>query len=382
MNTSASRLGLGVLVTAACALSACSSEAPSSGGLLPFGGSGGSAAQAGSTSGGSSSVAGSGVGGSVAMGGSVATGGSGATGGGGTNSAGGGTDAGGSGGTPTQSGTRMVAYLPDWSGSFSSWADKIDFSKMTYLDLSFANPDASHVLHIGGGGDASLDALIAKAHAAGTKVMISLAGASDSASFSEHYTPQNVDTLVSNIDAFIDQHQFDGVDVDVESPENMGQNYDTFVTKLIAKVRPKNKLVTAAVAEWLQDGMADETLLKFDFINVMSYLTYDIGVKDMKYYNEEKGVPKDKIVFGVPFYGDCKGSCDSYLLYKDILQDYPNAWQSDRIEQNGATITYTGEATMAKKTQFSKEYGGVMFWELSGDAAAPHSLYKVIQDNL
>lgn len=276
----------------------------------------------------------------------------------------------------------MVAYLPDWSGSFSSWADKIDFSKMTYLDLAFANPDSSHVLHIGGGGDASLDALITKAHAAGTKVMISLAGASDSASFSAHYTPQNVDALVSNVDAFVDQHQFDGVDVDVESPENMGQNYDTFVTKLIAKVRPKNKLVTAAVAEWLQDGMADETLLKFDFINVMSYLTYDIGVKDMKYYNEEKGVPKDKIVFGVPFYGDCKGNCDSYLLYKDILQDYPNAWQSDRIEQNGATITYTGEATMAKKTQFSKEYGGVMFWELSGDAAAPHSLYKVIQDNL
>jgi hypothetical protein len=71
-----------------------------------------------------------------------------------------------------------------------------------------------------------------------------------------------------------------------------------------------------------------------------------------------------------------------YWLYKDILAKYADAWQKDEIDDRGAKITYTGVATMAKITEFSKQYGGIMFWELSGDAKGEHSLYKAIQDAL
>jgi len=37
---------------------------------------------------------------------------------------------------------------------------------------------------------------------------------------------------------------------------------------------------------------------------------------------------------------------------------------------------------MAKEVQLGKQYGGVMVWELMGDAPAPHSLLQVIHANL
>jgi chitinase len=45
-------------------------------------------------------------------------------------------------------------------------------------------------------------------------------------------------------------------------------------------------------------------------------------------------------------------------------------------------ITYVGEATMAAETQLGMQYGGVMIWQLAGDAPPPHSLLNVIQSNL
>ncbi len=42
-----------------------------------------------------------------------------------------------------------------------------------------------------------------------------------------------------------------------------------------------------------------------------------------------------------------------------------------------------GEATVAKLTQLSAQYGGAMIWELSqDDPTSPHSLLKVMQKNL
>ena len=37
---------------------------------------------------------------------------------------------------------------------------------------------------------------------------------------------------------------------------------------------------------------------------------------------------------------------------------------------------------MARETLLGERYGGVMLWSILGDAAAPHSLLTVIQNNL
>ncbi len=277
---------------------------------------------------------------------------------------------------------RVVAYLPDWSGSFSSWAKTIDFTQMTHLNLAFGNPQGSdHHISINAS-DSELSNLVNSAHQAGVKVLISVAGGADSDAFTTHYTSSSVDALVQQIDNFISVHSLDGVDVDVEAPDKMGENYRIFVQKLIAQLRPKGKLITAAVAQWMQYGMDDDTLKTFDFINVMSYSTFAQAQQDMDFYVKQKQIPSDKAVLGVAFFGDASGCATNYYLYKDILAGYPDAWQKDKVVNAGCNITYTGEATLKKDILLSKDYGGMMFWELSGDAAGERSLYKIIQKNI
>ena len=147
--------------------------------------------------------------------------------------------------------------------------------------------------------------------------------------------------------------------------------------------------VTAAVGQWMQDGMSDTTLRSFDFVNIMSYdatgtwtdagehSSYQQALDDLEFY-VGKGVAKDKLVLGAPMYGYCWGSCGNgqsklYVLYKDILAKFPDAANADWIDSNGTKYSYNGTATMAKKTTLAAQYGGLMLWELGGDVSTTNA---------
>ncbi len=184
---------------------------------------------------------------------------------------------------------------------------------------------------------------------------------------------------MDKIIAFTLEHDMDGIDVDVEAPNRMGPAYDTFIAKLEAKANPLGLPVTAAVAPWVQSGMSDETLRSFDFITVMSYDNAGTWT----------GAGEHKIVLGVPFYGYCWGNCGGgqsslYILYKDLLARFPEAWNTDWIDVGGAKYSYNGVATMQAKTELAAQYGGIMIWELGGDVDTGNvrSLLVAIQDTL
>jgi GH18 family chitinase len=282
--------------------------------------------------------------------------------------------------------TRIIGYVPNWYGSYSSWVSKLDFAKVTHLNLAFALGDSSGNLQLAP--NSEVDALVSAAHARGVKVFPSLCGGGGDGRIAPHYEPAVVDSFVDKIISYTVARKMDGIDVDVEAPNRMGSKYDTFIAKLIAKARPRGLPVTAAVAPWMQHGMSDATLRSFDFINVMSYdntgtwtlagahSSYQQAVDALNFY-VNKGVAKSKIVLGVPFYGYCWGNCggqaSSYVLYKDILGKFPNAWNADWIDQNGTKYSYNGTATMARKTELAKQYGGIMIWELAGDVNSANS---------
>jgi GH18 family chitinase len=98
----------------------------------------------------------------------------------------------------------------------------------------------------------------------------------------------------------------------------------------------------------------------------------------------ERGVAPERLVLGVPFYGYCWGNCGSasstYVLYKDILDRFPDAWMSDHIDADGATLSYNGVATMQAKSELATQYGGIMIWELAGDVDTTddHSLLMAV----
>jgi GH18 family chitinase len=281
---------------------------------------------------------------------------------------------------PVADAKRVIAYLPNYSGSYANWAKTIDFTKMTHLNLAFATANGSNNWNLGAS-DADVAALVAAAHAKNVRVLASLGGGGgDQSVINQYKNAGNVPALVANLDTLVATLDLDGVDVDIEDPGNLGADYTTFVDAVIAKLRPKGKLVTAAVAQYLQDSMADATLHAFDFVNVMIYSSYDDSVAAMTYYAQTKNVPNSKLTLGAGFFGTDSGGNE--YSYRDILAADPNAWNADQAQVQGKTVHYTGMASMKKLADYSKTFGGIMFWELSEDAPGAHSLYTVIQGEM
>src|SRR5882724_7356836 len=279
---------------------------------------------------------------------------------------------------------KVVAYLPNYSGSLTSWAGKVDFTKMTHLNLAFAKADGNNGWSMGAS-DADVKAIVDKAHAAGVKVLASLGGGGgDQTVIARYNTPSNIDPLVANLDKFLARLNLDGADVDIESPGNLNGNFATFVSKTVATLHPEGKLVTTAIAQYLIEGASsysDATMKSWDFINVMIYTSkMSDFTNEMNWFTGTKGVAKNKLVNGVGFFGADSG--DNEVTYADIMKADPNAWSKNQTTVNGKTINYTGVDTMKQLTTFSKGYGGIMFWEYSEDVPGDHSLWKAIQDTL
>ena len=233
--------------------------------------------------------------------------------------------------------------------------------------------------------DADIKTLVDKAHSEHVKVVLSIGGGGGDQQILQFYNAGLSKPLVKSLNKYIHDHNLDGVDLDIEDPNNMGEPYAVFTKTLIDEFHPQGKIVTAAVAEYLQDSMPDSALHMFDFINVMNYSNLSDAETAMQYYSVQKHVPKDRMTLGVPFFAQ---SADGNIeeTYSTVLAAYPDAWQTDVVSggslDGGIALYYVGEATMAKETKLGKEYGGIMIWELSQDGLPPHSLLNVIQNNL
>jgi len=281
---------------------------------------------------------------------------------------------------PVETTTRVVAYLPNYSGSYADWAGKIDFTKMTHLNLAFASANDQDGWDMGAS-DGEVKALVDAAHAAGVKVIASLGGGGGDQSVIARYRDQShIPALVDHLDAFVARLSLDGADGDIEDPNALGDDYSAFIAAVVAKLRPEGKLVTAAVAQYLQDNMSDATLRSFDFVNVMVYSSYDDGVAAMDYYTNTKKLPATKVVLGAGFFGTDPSGKE--YTYSEIMNADGNAWSKDEAWVNGQDVHYTGMTSMKKIADYSKGFGGIMFWELSEDVSGAHSLYKVIQDTM
>ncbi|HEY1533916.1 MAG TPA: glycosyl hydrolase family 18 protein [Polyangiaceae bacterium] len=352
------------------------------GGAAPSAGapSAGAPSAAGAAQGGSPGGAGASAGGGSAQAG-ASTGGAGGAAGSGAGAAGG-SAAGGSSGGGGIPDIKVVGY--HFTGGLNNAATKVDFTKMTHMNLAFALANGSNDWSMGDS-DANVKAFVDKAHAAGVKVLASLGGGGgDQSVIGRYNTPSNIDPLIANLDKFLTRLNLDGADVDIESPGNLNGNFATFVSKMIATLHPEGKLVTTAIAQYLVEGAAtysDATMKSWDFINVMIYTgKMSDFTNEMNWFTGTKGVAKNKLVNGVGFFG--ADSSDNEVTYADIMKADPNAWSKNQTTVNGATINYTGVDTMKQLTTFSKGYGGIMFWEYTEDVPGDHSLWKAIQDTL
>jgi chitinase len=287
-------------------------------------------------------------------------------------------------------GFRTVGYYPVWRG-LPSLAQRLDGAGLTHVVLAFANPalrggDVAVDLPVS---DAELDAFVASAHAAGTEVMISIGGGDESGAVSAVLASHG-DATIASLLAFMEAHDLDGLDVDVEGETPATELYTDFVLKAAEAVHGAGLTLSAAFPGWILSRVSPDVLATFDHVNVMAYdhcggwtraceqSTYAHALADLE-AGTQAGVPASKLVLGVPFYAWCWGHCTAAALtYAELLQRFPAAADADWLEADGASYSYNGVDTLRRKVELAGGYGGIMIWELGQDAAAPHSLLEVV----
>jgi chitinase len=149
--------------------------------------------------------------------------------------------------------------------------------------------------------DADIKRLVDAAHKVGVEVILSIGGGGGDQQILQFYNAGLSRPLVKSLNVYVHDRNLDGVDLDIEDPNNMGEPYAEFTQVLVDIFRSQHKIVTAAVAEYLQDAMPDKALHMFDFVNVMNYSNYSDAVTAMEYYANEKKVPNERITLGVLF---------------------------------------------------------------------------------
>lgn len=291
---------------------------------------------------------------------------------------------------------KVVAYVPNWI-DLKTFAPQIDYAKLTHINIAFENPaDAAGALSF----HEENDQLIRQAHEHGVKILISLGGgsASEKKPMRERWfdliSAAKRAGFVARLAEYSSAHDLDGLDIDLEGPA-INRDYGAFIQELSAALKPKNKLLTAALSKgYGGKDVPDAVLACFDFINVMAYdatgpwqpkkpgphSSLEFAQANVDYWLQ-RGLPKAKLILGVPFYGWGFGKAfrENEYRYAELIKTYPEATRTDQV---GDTIWHNSVPTIKAKAKLVREQalGGMMIWSLNSDAPGPDSLLSTIYE--
>lgn len=271
---------------------------------------------------------------------------------------------------------RVVGYLPNWYPSLS--LDSVRYNKMTHVIYAFVDVRSNGSLTgIAMSGDTRLTAMVQKAHAAGTKALISVGGGGNNhdttfAPMADNPTARSA--FVSNMVTFVNNYGLDGVDIDWEFPDDTANANDfaVLMSDLDTAMHSRGKLLTAAVAAdgWFGKHILNSVFNNVDFLTLMAYdgetttPAYSHAVYSLDYWSG-RGLPQSKTVLGVQFYGN--NSSGNQKSYRHIVRDDATAPTKD--VSNG--WYYNGVATMKDKTALSlQRASGIGIWEVTQDTSA------------
>ncbi len=318
-------------------------------------------------------------------------------------------------------------------------SDQVAAKKLTRINFAFANIDHGRIVEGDPSDAANLAMMIGlKKENPDLTVLVSVGGWLWSGRFSDAaLTPASRAKFIDSAADFITRHNLDGLDIDWEYPAMAGaagnvfrpedkHNYTLLLKELRERFKKMQKpldrhlyitIAAGASAEFLQHTEMDQVQKYVDTVNLMAYDYYEPGddkitgnhaplyvdPADPKGISSDKsvqefeaaGVPAEKIVLGVPFYGHVWGHVgatnnglfqpgepvpNAYSNYGTLTQDFANQgftryWDAKASvpylynAQKQIFVSYEDPESLALKCKYVIDHhlAGMMFWEYGSD---------------
>ena len=280
----------------------------------------------------------------------------------------------------------LVGYLPDWEFSRLDDMDLGALTRINYFSIEARADGSLAPTSASGHGLGQLRSVVAAAHAATPPVDVSIVIDWSSPYLAIAQDPAATAALANNLVSFCSEYQLDGVDIDYEPPSLSPAQKESFgrlLAAVHAQTSPRGLLLSAAV-QASQKIIPQAYLSAVDQYNVMTYdleydssAPYDASVDYLESW-ADYGVPRSKLLMGVPFYGKSGTSWgnSSSRSYASILSGYATenggtypAPSADSATVGGVTWGYNGVDTLQRKARYvtNNGYAGVMIWQLGQD---------------
>ena len=290
---------------------------------------------------------------------------------------------------------RVVGYYSH--GSFSL-NDKIQYCKLTHLNIAFANPRSDGTIALNQKSQQQFLKNVmdtARSQNSNIKIYISIGGGWLSDEIANIYknslaNPQDRLMLIDKIVSYVLDNGFDGVDVDLEW-KYVTTGYSDFVIELSDALKEQSKGITAAYpSETRYSLINEEALNALDFINLMVYdytgpwnpspgqhSSHNHAKRGIHFWKNKVGINPSKLTLGVPFYGyDFQNSTtvESFTYGSMVDSDVSNS-----EKDNVGNKYYNGRPTIANKVKLaSQNLSGIMIWRLGADSFSEYSLLETI----
>lgn len=336
--------------------------------------------------------------------------------------------------------------------------EQIDAQKLTHINYAFAIPAQTGELEpLKPRDEANLAALTSlRASNKNLKILISVGGWGGCKYFSDAaLTDAARRKFANSAVALLKKHNLDGVDIDWEYPDQIGagnifrpedkKNYTLFLKAIRDRLDEQGKtdkrtganhyLLTAATGG--DTAFVNHTELAnaqkyLDYVNIMTYDLYHGNDKQTGHhsplYQSDKapharngsataveghiraGVPVNKIVLGLPFYG--RGWADandqnnglyqpapgkhSFISYDELMAKYINKngftryWDAEAKAPylwnptSRMFISYADPESLRNRVEYvkSKKLAGIMFWEYIYDLQQKSVLLNTLVEDL
>jgi len=305
--------------------------------------------------------------------------------------------------------TRVIGYVPSWAQYTQFYAKDVQYNFLTHIHYGYMLPDASGAIAISdAGAQVNYEEQVKLAKEHGVKIVVSVGGPGNAEAMKAASADAVRATFVKNIVGLVKKDRLDGIEIDW-LPEATDKGIYASLLKELAQAfaQESPKPILTATLPWSEDaaaGIDPDALAGCDYVTVQAMDLMDdskttlepntnisVTTKALSMW-EGKGVPADKLVPVVPFYGrsfkGAKGLGTTFtgvgsgnegvLNYKDLMEKFDgpaykvtfdDASQSEVAVSADETIIFSGipsvkaVATLVK----GKNYGGVAAYDLSGD---------------